>query len=104
MRGLCHVLGVFAIAVTTVVFPLLAKMRSQDDEAGYLSAFEQGLRLFCIFCMHEKPHSRGQLQRRYHPAGIVHGDHRFNSVLHQPASNDCRFGRAAENADKDHFF
>ncbi|MGE4550218.1 MAG: murein biosynthesis integral membrane protein MurJ, partial [Opitutales bacterium] len=38
-------LGVFAIAVTTVVFPLLAKMRSQDDEAGYLSAFEQGLRL-----------------------------------------------------------
>lgn len=38
-------LGVFAIAVTTVVFPLLAKMRSNDDTAGYLSAFEQGLRL-----------------------------------------------------------
>ncbi len=38
-------LGVFAIAVTTVVFPLLAKMRSQKDDAGYLAAFEQGLRL-----------------------------------------------------------
>ena len=38
-------LGVFAIAVTTVVFPLLAKMRSRKDDAGYLAAFEQGLRL-----------------------------------------------------------
>lgn len=38
-------LGVFAIAVSTVIFPLMAKMRSQEDGAGYLSAFEQGLRL-----------------------------------------------------------
>ena len=38
-------MGVFAIAVSTVIFPLLAKMRSREDVAGHLSAFEQGLRL-----------------------------------------------------------
>ncbi len=38
-------LGVFAIAVTTVIFPLLAKMRSQENDQGYLATFEQGMRL-----------------------------------------------------------
>ncbi|MFP6900471.1 MAG: murein biosynthesis integral membrane protein MurJ [Opitutales bacterium] len=38
-------LGVFAIAVTTVVFPMLAGMRSQKDDKGYFTVFHQGLRL-----------------------------------------------------------
>lgn len=38
-------LGVFAIAVATVFFPLLAKARSSGDEAGFSAAFLQGMRL-----------------------------------------------------------
>ncbi|MBC8189191.1 MAG: murein biosynthesis integral membrane protein MurJ [Puniceicoccaceae bacterium] len=38
-------LGVFTIAVATVFFPLLAKALSTGDEAGFSTAFLQGLRL-----------------------------------------------------------
>ncbi|MDQ8193465.1 murein biosynthesis integral membrane protein MurJ [Coraliomargarita sp. SDUM461004] len=38
-------LGVFTIAVATVFFPLLARALSSGDEAGFSSAFLQGMRL-----------------------------------------------------------
>ena len=38
-------LGVFAIAISTVVFPEMAKLRAKKDEPGFSEVFAKGLRL-----------------------------------------------------------
>jgi putative peptidoglycan lipid II flippase len=41
-------LGVFAIAVSTVLFPELARLAAQRDDSGYTSAYRQGLQMIAL--------------------------------------------------------
>ncbi len=40
--------GVFAVAVSTVVFPLISRFAAQNDEAGMTGAYRKGIRLILL--------------------------------------------------------
>jgi len=44
-------IGVFAVAVSTVVFPLIAKFAAQGDHANFAAAYRKGMRLILVINM-----------------------------------------------------